>query len=177
MLTTLFSLLTSGAGGGILGGLFGIFKQSQERKERVEMARIMVERDQLEYKNAAAERDHALMILDKTGQLEVQKIATETDAQVEIAHQSTLSSAQDVFKTFKTDVWMDNLRASVRPVLAYWVALLFSGALAWAFIEFKSTIDHDTGRSILLGLFGTLTFIVTSVTTFYYVSRRNNAPR
>lgn len=181
MLTTitgLFTILTSGAGGGLLGGIFGLFKQSQERKERVEMARVNLERDQLEYQNAKAERDHALLILEKGGQIELEKIQTESEAEIEVAHQSALSTAQVAeFKGLNTSGRMDNLRASVRPVLAYWAALLFTVMLAWAFIEFSDTIDIDTGKQILLGLFSTLTFIVTSVTVFYYVARKNSAPR
>lgn len=176
-LTALFSVLTSGAGGGLLGGIFGIFKQSQERKERVEMARINIERDNLEYQNAKAERDHALLMLDKGGEIEVEKVQVEAEAEIEVAHQSALSSAQEVFKNLKTSTGMDNYRASVRPSLAYWGATLFTVMLCWAFIEFHSTIDAEIGKQILVGMFSTLTFIVTSITTFYYVSRRNSAPR
>ena len=175
--TALFSVLTSGAGGGLLGGIFGIFKQSQERKERVEMARINVERDQLEYKNAQAEREHALLILDKGGEIEVEKIQVESEAEIEVAHQSALSSAQEVFSRLKTSSGMDDYRASVRPTLAYWGAFLFTAMLCWAFYQYHDLIDDETGKQILVGMFSTLTFIVTSITTFYYVSRRNSAPR
>lgn len=177
VLAGLISVLTSGAGGGILGGIFGIFKQSQERKERVAMAEINLKRDQLEYENAKAEREHALSMLSKTGELELQKIQTETEAEIEVAHQSALSSAQDALKNLKTSSGMDNFRASVRPTLAYWGALLFTIMLAWAFSKFHQTIDVETGKQILLGLFGTLTFTLTSVISFYYVSRKNTAPR
>lgn len=176
-LTAIFTVLTSGAGGGLLGGIFGIFKQSQERKERVEMARINLERDNLEYQNAKAERDHALLMLDKGGEIEVEKIQTEADAEIEVAHQSALSSAQEVFNNLKTTSGMDNYRASVRPTLAYWGAILFSSMLGWAFYKYHGLIDAETGKQILVGMFSTLTFIVTSITTFYYVARRNTAPR
>ncbi len=176
-LTTFFSLLTSGAGGGILGGIFGLFKQSQERKERVEMARVNLERDKMEYENAEKEREHALIMLEKGGQLELEKVETEAEAEIEVAHQAAMSSAQDALKNLKTSSKMDDFRASVRPVLAYWGAIMFSAMLIWTFSKFYSTIDTATGKSILLGLFGTLTFIVTSITTFYYVARRNSAPK
>ena len=173
----LFAVLTSGAGGGLLGGIFGIFKQSQERKERVEMARINLERDDLEYQNAKQEREHALLILEKGGEIEVEKVKTEAEAEVEVAHQSALSSAQDALKSLKTTSGMDNYRGSVRPTLAYWGALLFTIMLCWAFLKFGDTIDKDTGKQILIGMFSTLTFIITSIITFFYVARRNSAPR
>ena len=177
MISAILAILSSSAGGGLLGGFFGLFKQSQERKERVEMARVNLERDNLEYKNAQAERDHALLVLEKGGQIELEKIQTESDAEIEVAHQSALSSAQDALKGLKTTTGMDNFRASVRPVLAYWGALIFTIMLVWAFSEFSDTIDKETGKEILMGMFATLTFIVTSVVTFYYVARRNSPPR
>ena len=173
----LFAVLTSGAGGGLLGGIFGIFKQSQERKERVEMARINLERDDLEYQNARQEREHALLILEKGGEIEIEKVKTEAEAEIEVAHQSALSSAQDAIKNLKTTSGMDNYRGGVRPTLAYWGALLFTIMLCWAFWKFGDTIDPDTGKQILIGMFSTLTFIITSIITFFYVARRNSAPR
>ena len=176
-LSGLFTVLTSGAGGGLLGGIFGIFKQSQERKERVEMARINLERDDLEYQNAKQEREHALLILEKGGEIEVEKVKTESEAEIEVAHQSALSSAQDALKNLKTTSGMDNYRGSVRPTLAYWGAILFTVMLCWAFWKFGGTIDKDAGKQILIGMFSTLTFIITSIITFFYVARRNSAPR
>jgi hypothetical protein len=179
MLTTvaaLFSVFTSGAGGGLLGGVFGLFKQSQERKERVDMARINLERDQLEYSEAQKERTHSLTMLKAGASIELEKVQTETEAEIEVSHQNALSSAQDALKGLNTTTGMDNFRASVRPMLAYWAVALFSGMLIWAFIEYSDTISDGDGKEILLGMFGTLTFIVTSVTSFYYVSRRNTAP-
>lgn len=188
MITSIIALLSSGAGGGLLGGIFGLFKQSQERKERVEMARIEKERDELEYRAAADERAHALAMLERSaelkleeaqimGALKLETVQTETEAEIEVAHQKALGKAQGVFDKLKTSQGMDNFRASVRPTLAYWFALLFSVMLAWAFSEFHATIDAKAGRELLLGMFATLTFLVTSIGTFYYVSRRNSAPR
>jgi hypothetical protein len=175
-LGAVFTVLTSGAGGGLLGGIFGIFKQSQERKERVEMARINLERDQLEANENKLAREHALLILEKGGELELKKIESESDAEIEIAHQSALSSAQDALKNLKTSTGIDNYRGSVRPTLAYWGAILFTIMLVWAFREFSNTIDKAAGKQLLLGLFSTLSFTLTSIITFYYVARRNKAP-
>lgn len=175
-LSGLFAILTSGAGGGIFGGIFGLFKQSQERKERVEMARINLERDQADYANADKERAHALTMIEKGGEIEVEKIQTEAEAETEIAHQKALSNAQESIKNLNTTSGMDNFRASIRPSLAIWGALLFTIMLCWAFWKFGDTIDLVTGKQILVGMFGTLTFIVTSITTFYYIGRPNKRP-
>lgn len=173
----IFAVITSGAGGGLLGGIFGILKQSQERKERIAMVELNLKRDQLEYRNAKLEREHALMMLDKTGDIELKRAESEAQVEMEVAHQSALSSAQDALKSLKTSSSMDDYRASVRPTLAYWGAILFTVMLGWAFAGYRDTIDQDTGKQILTGMFSTLTFIATSVTTFYFVSRRNPAPR
>lgn len=175
-ITALFSVFTSGAGGGLMGGIFGLFKQSQERKERVEMARINVERDNAGYANDKEERAHALIMMEKGASIELEMVQTETEASIDIENQKALSSAQEVFKGLDTSTETDDYRARVRPNLAYWGVSLFTLALAWAFWEFKDTIDAETGKQILVGMFATLTFIVTSITTFYYVSRRNSAP-
>lgn len=176
MLTSLIALLSSGAGGGLFGGIFGLFKQHLERKERVEMARISAEREAAAFAAEAAERAHQLVMLETQGQLQLQAVATEAEAAVDVAQQEALGQAQQVFASLKTTSDMDNFRASVRPALAYAVFVLFALMLGWAFWEFQDTIDEATGRELLLGLFGTLTFLVTSIGTFYYVARRNPAP-
>jgi len=176
-LTAMFSLFTSGAGGGIVGGIFGIFKRSQERKERAELARIELARDKLDAAEAKAERDHALVMLREGAKVEIEKVQTESEAEIEIAHQSALSSAQDALKGLKTTSGMDNFRASVRPALAYWGAALFSAMIAWAFYSYHNTITEEEGKQILTGMFATLNFVLTSIVTFYYVSRRDDAPR
>lgn len=175
---TLISLLTGGAGGGIVGAITGIFKQAQERKERVEMARIDLERDQAEYANAEAQRKHDLEVLEKGGQLKLQELQTESEVEMEVAHQQTLSTAQiEEFKNLNTSSWVDNLRGSIRPGLAIWFSALFSVMIAWAFYKYSNQITDTEGKQILLGLFTTLSFTVTSIVTFYYVARRNSAPR
>lgn len=176
-LTAIFTMLTSGAGGGIVGGIFGIFKQSQERKERVDMAKINLRRDQMEYQNAEAERAHALTMLEKGGEIDLLMAETEAEAEADIQHQKTLASAQGALKKLNTSTGMDNYRASVRPTLAYWGAVLFTAMICWAFYKYHPTIDAETGRSILIGMFSTLTFITTSIVTFYYVARSNRAPK
>lgn len=177
MIATLLTLLSSGASGGIVGGILGLFKQSQERKERIESAKIELDRDKLDYDNAEKERQHALVMLQQGAKIELEKVETEAEKEIEISHQNALSSAQDALKNLKTTAGMDNFRASVRPVLAYWGASLFSAMLAWAFYSFSNLIDAEIGKDLLLNLFGTLNFIVTSIVTFYYVSRRNSKPK
>ena len=174
---TIFTLLTSGAGGGLLGGVFGIFKQREERKERIEFARLDIQRDEMEYKNASEERKHELTMLEANSRAEVTKTQTEADKEIEVANQRTLATAQRAFTKLNTSQGMDNYRASVRPTIAYWACILFTAMIAWAFYKFHHLITADVGLEILTGLFATLTFVVTSATTFYFVSRRNNAPR
>jgi len=178
ILTGILTALSTGAGGGLLGGLFGLFKQSQERKERVEMARIELERDTAEYTNDKAEREHALSMLEKGGRLEIEKVMTESEAEIEVSHQATLGAATIAeFSNLNTSSWMDNFRASIRPSLAVWASALFTTMLVWAFCEYSDKITAEEGKVILLGLFATLEFTVSSVVTFYYVSRRNSAPK
>jgi hypothetical protein len=176
MIATLLALLTSGAGGGIVGGIFGIFKGGQERKERVEMAKINIQRDMLEYKNAEAERSHALTMIGKQGEIKLETIQTEAEAEIEVTHMEAMGDAQKVFKDLKTTTWMDNFRASVRPVLAYWAVILFSVMTIWAFAKFSDEITAVEGKELLMKLIATLVFTVSSIIAFYYVSRRNSAP-
>jgi hypothetical protein len=177
LITTLITLLSSGAGGGLLGGIFGLFKQNQERKERVEMARIDLERDTAEYANDQAEREHALLVLEKSGRLEIDKVATESEAAIEISNQDSRGAAViSEFKNLNTSTWVDNLRASIRPLVAVWAVCLFSYMLVWAFSSYSKGLSASEGKEILLNLFATLSFTITSVVVFYYVSRSNSAP-
>lgn len=178
ILTAILTALSSGVGGGLIGSITGLFKQNFERKERVEMARIQLERELAEYGNDEAEREHALTILERGGELEVQKVMTESEAEIEVAQQKTLNSATVAeFKKLNTSPWMDNYRASIRPSLAIWMTILFTAMLIWAFCIYSDELTASEGKAILLGLFATLEFIVSSVVTFYYVSRRNLAPK
>lgn len=173
-LTTLFTVLTSGAGGGIFGGILGLFKSSQENKKEIALAKIEKDREVAEYANAAEQRKHDLMVIEKTGQLKLDEIETEAEMEIEVAHQATLGKATVAeFRNLNTSTWMDNLRASVRPVTAYWFSLLFSWMLIWAFWRYADKITPDEGKQILLGLFSTLTFAVTSILSFYFVARSN----
>lgn len=177
-ITTLFTVLTSGAGGGLLGGIFGLFKQSQEAKERIEMEKIQVERDRIEIEDRREEREHQLTMLERGAKIELDKVATESQMAMEISNQQALSAAQVAeFSGLNTTRKMDNYRASVRPTLAYWVAVIFTIALCWAFYTYREQLSPEDGKAILMGLFGTLTFALTSVITFYYVSRRNSKPQ
>ena len=177
MIETIFSVLTTGAGGGIIGGILGLFKQHQETKKEIAHAKINLQRDEMEYRNAEAERVHALTMLEKGAQIELEKVQTETEAEIEVANQKALGNAQRVFANLNTTSGMDNYRASVRPTLAYWAIALFSAMLVWAFYRFNGLVTQEIGLGILTDLFGTLTFTMSSVVTFYYVARRNNAPR
>ena len=183
-ITALFAVFTSGAGGGIVGGLFAIFNKKAEGKERIELAKISAKRDAADYKDSQAERAHALTILEKNADLgikqsemDLRKVESEGDAAADIANMEALGRAQDVLGKLKTTSGMDNFRASIRPGLAVWAAIIFTGMMGWAFWEFKDTIDDETGKQILVGMFATLTFIITSITTFYFVSRRNAPPK
>lgn len=188
MIATLIALFSSGAGGGLLGGLFGLGKQWLERGERAQQRKDDLERDRLEYDNADKERSHALTMLNRTAELNLEQskveaaanlaeTEAETEAEIAVANQEALNSAQDVFKNLKTSTGMDNFRASVRPMLAYFFSILFSVCLWWFFDEYSSTITNEEGKSALLALVATLNFTVTSIVTFYYVSRRNSAPK
>lgn len=184
--TAILTALTSGAGGGLLGGLFGLFKQKQEKDERLAVAKLELARDKLEYENAAAEREHQLTVLKTSselkltqseleGRLQFDKSELEGEIALDLANQESLSSAQKVFRSLKTSQGMDDYRASVRPTLAYLFTAAFFAMTGWAFYEFSSVITKEQGAEILLGLFSTLTFMVCSVGTFYFVSRRNKA--
>ena len=174
MISGILSILTSGAGGGLIGGIMGLFRQSTESKERIELAKLSIERDSLEYKEAELDRKHQLVMLNSGAQIELDKVITETEAEAEIATVSALGKAQKVFANLKTSTWMDNYRASVRPTFAYFVMAMFTVFLAWAFSHHSEGIGVDQGGLVLIGLLDTLVFMVTSITSFYFVSRPNS---
>lgn len=173
MLAGILSILTSGAGGGLIGGIMGLFRQRSESKERVELAKLAIERDSLEYREANLEREHQVIMLNSGAKIELDRVITETEAQAEIATVSALGKAQKVFANLKTSTWMDNYRASVRPTFAYFIMTMFTVFLAWSFVQHSDGIEPTQGAVILIGLLDTLVFMVTSITSFYFVSRPN----
>lgn len=183
-IASLFTVFTSGAGGGIVGGLFAIFNKKQEAGERIELAKISASRDVADYANSEAERKHELLVLQKNADLgikqaevELQKVESESNTAMEVANLEALGKAQEGLNKLKTSTSLDNYRGSVRPTLAYWAAFLFTIMLIWAFARFGKAIEVEVGKQILIGMFATLTFIITSVISFYYVSRRNAPPK
>ena len=177
MIETIFAILTTGAGGGIIGGVFALFKQREERKERLEVARIQLERDKLDHDAAQKEREHEALMLERNAEHELRRTMAEGDIEAEVATLEAIGTAQATLAELNTTPAMDNYRASVRPSLAYWGVLLFTVLLSWAFYEFKDTITADKGGALLENLISTLVFITTSIISYYYVSRRNHAPR
>mgnify|MGYP000389160619 CR=1 FL=1 len=174
ILTGGLSLLTGGAAGGVVGAISAIWKSSQENKLKIELERLNNEREAREYDNAKSEREHQAWLVTQGHANEMDKIKTETDAELDIATMQALqvSSAAE-FGDLNTTSAMDNYRASVRPTVAYWSVLAFNVMLCWAFSEFSDQINESAGLQILLGLFATLNFTVASVISFYYVSRNN----
>jgi hypothetical protein len=180
-MSAILAMLLGGSGGGVLGslfgGVFGLFKQNMDRKERIELERIRIERDKIDLDNDREERNHQLLLLEKTGGIQLKEAQTEAEAEMEIAYQDNFGKAQMAeFSGLITTPKMDNYRSSVRPTLAYWFSALFSVLLIWAFCAFSDLILPDEGKLILTGLFATLTFTVSNIITFYYVSRKNTAP-
>lgn len=177
-LSGLLSVLTTGASGGIVGGILALFRTAGERKERLALKEIELKRDQAEYADARAREQHQLTMLEKGAQLELEKTQTEGEIAADLAHQQTLSTAQVAeFQKLNTSRWMDNWRASVRVFLGYSFTAVFFAALFWAFGTYRDDITADQGLEILIGLFATLEFGVSSVISFYLVARANAPAR
>ena len=174
MITALFPFLASGAGGGLLGTVTALFKHKIEAKERIDLQEVMLKRDQIEADSLESQRTHEMAMLNAGAEISLQTAQVESESEAEIANQAALKTATTTeFKGLKTSSFMDNYRASVRPTLAYWFTFIFNAILFWAFWKFSGEITQDQGVLILLGLFATLEFVVTSLISFYYVSRRN----
>ena len=173
IITAAASILTSGAGGGIAGGLFCLFKQSQERKERIELAKIKLEQYRHDSLNAEKEREHARYMLEASQGQELQLLKEDASAEIEVTRQASIGAAQSALTNLKTTKGMDNYRGSVRPTLAYLMTAFFISMLVWSFIEWHDLIDDETGKMLLIGLFQTLNFSFVGVQSFYFISRRN----
>jgi len=172
-LVEVFGLLASGAGGGLLGGIFGLFKKHQEASLAVKLRALELDQAREDNKEAAREREHTLMLIEKQGDVSLAETEAEVQGQIDVAHSKALAVAQDKeFGGLKTSRKMDNYRASVRPTLAYWYSFVFSVFGGWAFSEFH-TVLAPHAQTIMMGFIGTLTFLVSSMGTFYFVSRDN----
>lgn len=167
------SLLVGGAGGGILGGVFGLARHFMDSRKTVNLAELELKRDKLDAEESQRERNHALTMLEKKADVKLAETEATIQGEIDVAHSKTLAVAQDKeFRSLNTSKKMDNYRASVRPTLAYWFSAIFSVFAFWAFYKFNHLLA-SSAETIMLELIATLTFIVTSIITFFYVSRPN----
>lgn len=177
MFTAILGILTTGAGGGIVGGLLALFRTSGERKERLALAQLELDRDRMDAAEAAKEHDRAKEMIALNASVQLQKVETETDAEIEIEGMKALDSAQIAeFANLNTSTWVDNWRAIIRPALCTALSFIFFGMLIWAFAKYNDEITATEGKEILAGLFLTLEFGVNAAWSFYYVARRNSRP-
>lgn len=175
MFGTILSLLTSGAGGGIVGGVLALFRTAGERKERLESRRIDLERDKMEYDDRRASEKFQKDMLTAGAEINLKQTETEGEVAIELANQASLSASQvQEFKDLNTSGWVDNLRAMIRPLLALFFTAFFTVIFLWSFKVYRGQLTALDGKEILMGLFLTLEFAVTSILSYYYVSRRNS---
>lgn len=173
----LLGIFTSVAGGGFLGSLTGLFKNFMDSRERTKLAQLELERDRLDMEAAALEHTRALELIAKGAEIDLAKTRTEGEAAIEVATAESRGAAViSEFKNLKTSSFMDNLRASVRPVFAYLAVSTFGYMLVNAWLAYGHLLTQEQGLALLLVLIDTLIFMVTSIVSFYYVSRRNPAP-
>lgn len=153
----LLGLLGSATGGGIIGIASGLFTKFIDRGERLKMAQIELDRDKLEQEENALQHSRSLELLKEGAVIEAARLETETDAAIDIATMDTLAEGiKTEFQGLNTTSKMDNLRASVRPVFAYFVMFVFSVLLIWTFKKFRLEIDTAAGLALLTMLFDTL---------------------
>ena len=176
MWATILSIFTSGAGGGIVGGILALFKTAGERKERLELAKLELQRDQEEYKALKEQRDHeAAMQAAGAAQALAQ---AETEGNIAADIQNSKAKATGLLTEFaklQTSQWVDNIRGLVRPLLVLWAVSLFSAMFVWAFGEYSDMLTKEDGKEILMGMFLTLNFSLNAIVQFYFVARSNSA--
>lgn len=170
LITTFFA---SGASGGLLGGGLGVLKALVDNKRELALENLKLERDKLSTEEAKQERLHTLAVMSAQGKQETELLTVESEAAADLAQMAAIKEAQQFeFSGSAPSTFIENLRKSVRPVVAYWTTLIFTLFLGWVFWEFNDSVTPEQGGALLLSLAGTLTFLVTSQNAFYYVSRR-----
>lgn len=177
ILESILAIVSTGAGGGVVGAITGLFTKRMDHKREIELANIELKSAVLESKDAQAERDFQINITTKRGEIELKKTNAETAAAIDIAHSAALGEAQSVFKNLKTSEKMNNFRMSVRPFLAYAFTFVYFVMLVWAFDKYAQLISATEGHGILIMLIQTLNFTVSSLISFYFVARRNQSAR
>ena len=167
----IMTIATGGVGGGLIGSIVGLCKAKIDNTRETAMETLRADRERAEYLEGEKERAHELQMMqaDTVGRERIAE--TEGSAAADIEHMRAMGKAQAVFAGLKTSRFMDNYRGSVRPTLAYWTNFVFTLMLGWAFYKFHAQITADQGAQILIGLIATLTFLVTSQNSFYYVQR------
>lgn len=168
------TVLTSGAGGGIVGGLFGLFRKKAEDTKELELERLALARDKLDLQMERERRQHEMEMLRAGAEINLAQTELEVEGEISVKSQESLGVAHEFeFKNLNTTRKMDNYRASVRPTLAYYLTFCFSILVIYFSVVYHSEITSELGGKILLALINALIFGANSVWAFYYVSRSN----
>lgn len=118
----MFDLLSNGLLGSICGGLFRLAPEV------------------LKWLDKKNERSHELLMFDRQCQLETQRgaqkmaeIGAQRDASLDIGAMDAFSAAiqQQTEMVKVAGGWVASLSASVRPVVTYWILLLWSFVHLW----------------------------------------------
>lgn len=133
----------------------------------------------LEGKDKDKERLHEAVMFDKQIKLQEQKAVSDTDMRkMEISASSNmgeLNALTDVIKAQGEEAksaggWVANLSASVRPVLSYWVYLLYTiSKLMSLFIGVSLGLPLQSIASLLYTEFDGA--LLGSITSFWFMDR------
>ncbi len=118
----MFDLIGGGVLGGLLGGIFRLVPEV------------------LKYFDKKNERQHELLMFDKQcdlekvrGQIRLDEIGAQRDAAIDTgvmdAFNAAINQQAEMVKT--AGGWAASLSASVRPVVTYWILVIWSFAHLW----------------------------------------------
>ena len=143
---TLLELLTSTAGGGLLGGLLSIGKLYGAYKEK----KLMCEHEE---RMAVVDQDNMKLEIDANkhkAELELETTELETDAK------ALTAAIQAEAETKAASPWVQDLKASTRPILTYVLVIM-------AFITITWYSENQWAEEIL--------FLASTAVTFWFGDR------
>lgn len=133
----------------------------------------------LESKDKEKERDHEAVMFDKQIKLQEQKIIADANARkMEISATADIGELNALIETIKVQGeesknaggWVSKLSASVRPMISYWVYLLYTLAkIVSLVIVIKSSLPLSQVIDVIYTEFDGA--LLGSITSFWFIDR------
>ena len=176
MLETILGVLTSSAGGGLLGTVGSLFKGKAEYKARKlelrheqEMRKLDREELELEAKLRAEE-------IEAKGKFDVQLAELEAEAAREVNDAELRTTSYSADKASYGGGWVDKIRGIMRPVITIYLLGIstYIAVYLTAILNGLGSFGDDEALALYGTIINAIVFLTTTAVTWWFGSRPIN---